>query len=471
MGDWLKRFRQALTNQKGFTLIELMAVLAILALILLIAVPAIGGIISKSKTDSQVASVSLIEHAAELADLDGLPLDAGDTYTVPALVDSGYLKLSKVNTLYKPTNTVTKQPNGTFTFNGDFEDVAWTPTPSWSGAVPVGVTDGAGAYSVRALALAGLVGTTGVDADNTLLTEHGKQVWSGAPTAARDSLGASLATASAAEPGLVDLQGDYISFVEGQIATSAATVTSIAINREPASGKITMWNASNFSDVYVANDTLNAFTLTGGLFRGVQVYNRYDMFLISYVYNIGGTPMSVSNTVFKVTKGDNLSQYNDLVSRYQAARVSGADAMLALAESVGVNTSIVNKPNWEANYGSMEIKMRESWQKMRDTGAVFPVNSSVPLDGSGNPLTFDAETGIYTGLDGNAYIGAVSWLFAQPKIRSGQAGIPDGVYVDTPVLTGVPAYDDPIVANPAIPKTTTNIFTGELFENPDTLQK
>lgn len=59
----LKRFKK---EEKGFTLIELLAVIVILAVIAVIAVPLIGNIISKSKTDSNLATARQIYDAARL---------------------------------------------------------------------------------------------------------------------------------------------------------------------------------------------------------------------------------------------------------------------------------------------------------------------------------------------------------------------------------------------------------------------
>ncbi|MEK3883609.1 type II secretion system protein [Paenibacillus sp. PL2-23] len=59
----LKRFKK---EEKGFTLIELLAVIVILAVIAVIAVPLIGNIISKTKTDSDIATARQVYDAARL---------------------------------------------------------------------------------------------------------------------------------------------------------------------------------------------------------------------------------------------------------------------------------------------------------------------------------------------------------------------------------------------------------------------
>ena len=48
----MKKVRRLFKNQKGFTLVELLAVIVILGIIAAIAIPSIGGIIDKSKEDA-----------------------------------------------------------------------------------------------------------------------------------------------------------------------------------------------------------------------------------------------------------------------------------------------------------------------------------------------------------------------------------------------------------------------------------
>ena len=47
-----KKMKERLKNQKGLTLIELLAVIVILGIIAAIAIPSIGGIIHNSKKDA-----------------------------------------------------------------------------------------------------------------------------------------------------------------------------------------------------------------------------------------------------------------------------------------------------------------------------------------------------------------------------------------------------------------------------------
>ncbi|KOY82813.1 prepilin-type N-terminal cleavage/methylation domain-containing protein [Lysinibacillus macroides] len=63
--------KKLLKNQKGLTLIELLAVIVILAIVAAIAVPAIGNIINKSKDRAILAEASNILSGAKIAYIDG----------------------------------------------------------------------------------------------------------------------------------------------------------------------------------------------------------------------------------------------------------------------------------------------------------------------------------------------------------------------------------------------------------------
>ncbi|MBP2240592.1 type IV pilus assembly protein PilA [Cytobacillus eiseniae] len=62
----LQKLGKKLKNEKGLTLIELLAVIVILGIIAAIAIPSIGGIIQKSKEDAVRADAIQILNAAKL---------------------------------------------------------------------------------------------------------------------------------------------------------------------------------------------------------------------------------------------------------------------------------------------------------------------------------------------------------------------------------------------------------------------
>ncbi|RLJ87226.1 prepilin-type N-terminal cleavage/methylation domain-containing protein [Planococcus citreus] len=88
----MKKFLQKkLKDQKGMTLIELLAVIVIIAIIAAIAIPAIGNIIENSRVGAIKADASNVLNAANLYELDeNVPATAG-TVLVSELVSEGYL--------------------------------------------------------------------------------------------------------------------------------------------------------------------------------------------------------------------------------------------------------------------------------------------------------------------------------------------------------------------------------------------
>lgn len=104
-------------NQKGLTLIELLAVLVIVGIIAAIAIPAIGGTINNAKTKADKASEQLIEEAAlrYLVDHDGK--EPTDGLTISTLVTDGYLNAApKFND--NKTRTITIKSNS---INGTYD--------------------------------------------------------------------------------------------------------------------------------------------------------------------------------------------------------------------------------------------------------------------------------------------------------------------------------------------------------------
>ncbi|QSS99114.1 type II secretion system protein [Pontibacillus sp. ALD_SL1] len=87
----LKKFRQLMNkDEKGFTLVELLAVIVILGIIAAIAVPSIAGVIENSKKDAVVRSA---EQALEAARLKALSEDDYDfTASFATLASDDYLE-------------------------------------------------------------------------------------------------------------------------------------------------------------------------------------------------------------------------------------------------------------------------------------------------------------------------------------------------------------------------------------------
>ncbi|HZG88492.1 competence type IV pilus major pilin ComGC [Paenibacillus sp.] len=88
--------KKLLKNQKGLTLVELLAVIVILGVIAAIAVPSIGGIIANSKTSADTQSVALIKEAAERYAYDKNLATSVTSVTIADLVSNGYLKSAPV---------------------------------------------------------------------------------------------------------------------------------------------------------------------------------------------------------------------------------------------------------------------------------------------------------------------------------------------------------------------------------------
>lgn len=75
----VEKFKQRLKNQRGFTLVELLAVIVILGIIAAIAVPSIGNIIEKSKIDAVKSDAIQLINAARLYEAGGGKIEDGKT--------------------------------------------------------------------------------------------------------------------------------------------------------------------------------------------------------------------------------------------------------------------------------------------------------------------------------------------------------------------------------------------------------
>jgi type IV pilus assembly protein PilA len=95
MNTKLKLFK----NQKGLTLVELLAVIVILGVIAAIAVPAIGGVIGNAKKSADKETINLLRETAVRYLTDTNPnggTTPPTTLAVTVLVSNGYLKVAPV---------------------------------------------------------------------------------------------------------------------------------------------------------------------------------------------------------------------------------------------------------------------------------------------------------------------------------------------------------------------------------------
>ena len=88
----MKKTIQRLKNERGLTLVELLAVIVILAIIAVIAFVFIGGIIENSKKDAHIANAQQIITAAKLHEATGGEKDfTGTGMPVESLISQNYL--------------------------------------------------------------------------------------------------------------------------------------------------------------------------------------------------------------------------------------------------------------------------------------------------------------------------------------------------------------------------------------------
>lgn len=120
----MKKFIQnKLKDQKGLTLIELLAVIVILAIIAAIAIPAIGNIIENSRLSAVKADATNTISAANIYFTD---TPTAETVDAKTLIENGYLDsagelpISANGTIVKNVNPLNISA-GPITFSGDKE--------------------------------------------------------------------------------------------------------------------------------------------------------------------------------------------------------------------------------------------------------------------------------------------------------------------------------------------------------------
>ncbi|UOQ86162.1 prepilin-type N-terminal cleavage/methylation domain-containing protein [Gracilibacillus salinarum] len=120
----MKKVWKLWKEEKGFTLVELLAVIVILAIIVAIAVPAVGNIIDRAEEGANEAEAELVENAARLAflaaesggDEADWVYDGGDSVniTVDELRTNNYLDVEEED---QPVGNIVHNGDSSFTFN------------------------------------------------------------------------------------------------------------------------------------------------------------------------------------------------------------------------------------------------------------------------------------------------------------------------------------------------------------------
>ncbi|WP_069203041.1 prepilin-type N-terminal cleavage/methylation domain-containing protein [Bacillus testis] len=96
MKKLMKKLRDTLNNERGLTLIELLAVVVILAIIAAIAIPSIGGLLDNTKKDAHIANAEQMISSARLAVTADKTLTTDQYYlSLQYLYDENYIEKIK----------------------------------------------------------------------------------------------------------------------------------------------------------------------------------------------------------------------------------------------------------------------------------------------------------------------------------------------------------------------------------------
>lgn len=138
--NMFKTMNKRIKNEKGLTLIELLAVIVILAIVAAIAVPAIGNIIEKQREKAVLSDAQTIISSAKLAIADGVcaepttaaPATAGDPSVTTTNCSSDNLRDFVDGVDKYPTANVTNfvvKTNETYTINWEVANQTFNQIP------------------------------------------------------------------------------------------------------------------------------------------------------------------------------------------------------------------------------------------------------------------------------------------------------------------------------------------------------
>ncbi len=115
------------TNNKGFSLVELIVVIAIMAILAAVAIPTFAGFITKANVAADVSFVSDLTYAAELAHA----ASSGDVTNVEVIVDANGEITGATYKVGEVTVTIAKAQNAT-----EFSATALNPAVGGQAATP-----------------------------------------------------------------------------------------------------------------------------------------------------------------------------------------------------------------------------------------------------------------------------------------------------------------------------------------------